>query len=340
VTQLTRRNVLLLAVAMAAATTFVAYLFLTRQQVQALSGPATQTMVVLAREQVRPLEVLRPDQFTVKQMRADGVPRDAVATPGDLKGKVALVTMLPGQIVTERQIATKSSDLGLAYAVKPPLRAVTVALDPIIGVAGFPKPGNHVDVLATFTTDAAGTVTRTVLQDVEILALGSESQPKEVDPNTGQTSKAKETPTATLAVLPGEAEKLILAENRGKLRLALRGVDDKTYVARTMTKEVAVVGVAPQPKNAPISTVTRTAPAPSPAHDEHTVREEHSYQTTDVRPLPPPSLPGITALPAPKPEPPAHEITVIHGTEKQLVKFKKDRAGNHAVASDAREAAE
>jgi hypothetical protein len=58
VTQLTRRNVLLLAVAMAAATTFVAYLFLNRQQVQAFTGaqsPATQTMVVTAREEIHPL---------------------------------------------------------------------------------------------------------------------------------------------------------------------------------------------------------------------------------------------------------------------------------------------
>ena len=47
-TQLTRRNVLLLAAVMAAATTFVAYLFLTRQQVSARSRDernAVQTMV-------------------------------------------------------------------------------------------------------------------------------------------------------------------------------------------------------------------------------------------------------------------------------------------------------
>ena len=61
-TQLTRRNVLLLAVIMAAATTVVAYLFLTRQQVQALDKEnkgATQTMVVVARQEIRPLQLLR-----------------------------------------------------------------------------------------------------------------------------------------------------------------------------------------------------------------------------------------------------------------------------------------
>src|SRR5438270_5746333 len=214
---------------MAAATTFVAYLFLTRQQVNAHSRDeqnAVQTMVVVPRQEVRHLQILKPEWFTVKQVKADGVPRDAVATPGDLKGKVALVTMTPGQYVTERQVAAKGPELGLAYAVKPPLRAVTVALDPIIGVAGYPKPGNHVDVLASFSTDY-GWVTRTVLQDIEILALGAEPQAQEIDPNNSKTARAQPSiPNATLAVLPGEAEKLILAENRGKLRLALRAVDD------------------------------------------------------------------------------------------------------------------
>jgi pilus assembly protein CpaB len=324
VTQLTRRNVLLLAVAMAAATTFVAYLFLTRSQVQALSGnnaTATQTMVVVARKEIRPLQLLRPEQFTVKQAKADGVPRDAVATPEDLRGKVALVTFTPGQIVTERQVQSRGPELGLAYSVKPPLRAVTVALDPIIGVAGFPKPGNHVDVLATFTTDY-GMVTRTVLQDVEILAIGSDLQPTEVDPKTGKQAQAKEKPTATLAVLPGEAEKLILAENRGKLRLALRAVDDKSYASRNMTKELAVVGIAPVPKNQALQTVV-TKPAP----ESRTYREDRLYRE-DVRQIPTaPTLPPVSyAAPAPAPKEPEHVITVVHGTEKRLVRFKKNKA--------------
>ena len=326
-TQLTRRNVLLLAVIMAAATTVVAYLFLTRQQVQALDKEnkgATQTMVVVARQEIRPLQLLRGNWFAVKQVRADGVPRDAVATPADLNGKVALVTMAPGQMVTERQVATKGPELGLAYSVRPPLRAVTVALDPIIGVAGFPKPGNHVDVLATFSTDY-GMVTRTVLQDVEILALGSEIQAKEVDPNTGKTSEARQQPTATLAVLPGEAEKLILAENRGKLRLALRAAEDTTYRSRTGVKEVIVTGITPQPKN-PIVPVTVTKPAPV----EERKYEERTYRETDLRSTPQvPSAPPTPMLPAPKPEPPVHEITVVRGNTTEKVLIKQDRKSSH-----------
>ena len=66
-------------------------------------------------------------------------------------------------------------------------------------------------------------------QDVEILALGAEFQPASKDKKADKEAAASQQPTATLAVLPGEAEKLILAEARGKLRLALRSVEDDTF---------------------------------------------------------------------------------------------------------------
>jgi pilus assembly protein CpaB len=335
VTQLTRRNVLLLAAVMAAATTFVAYLFLTRQQVSARSRDernAAQTMVVVPRQEIRPLQLLRPEWFAVKQVKMDGVPRDAVATPADLKGKVALVTMSPGQYVTEAQVASKGPELGLAYTVVPPYRAITVALDPIIGVAGFPKPGNHVDVLATFTTDY-GMVTRTVLQDIEILALGSEPQSQQVDPNSGKTSKAQLQVTATLSVLPGEAEKLILAEHRGKLRLALRPVEDTTYRGHTGVIEKTVTGYAPQPKN-PIIPTTVTKPAPEPQklnpvaerylNDADRLLRQISQHSMPPPPVLPPAS-GYTpenAAPPSRPDEPDHVITVIRGSTVEKAKIQ------------------
>jgi pilus assembly protein CpaB len=349
VTQLTRRNVLLLAVLMAAATTFVAYLFLARQQVQALSRGedrvATQTMVVVAKQEIQPLQLLRSDWFVVKQVKADGVPRDAVATPADLNGKVALVNMSPGQVVTARQVARRSSDLGLAYAVRPPYRAVTVALDPIIGVAGFPKPGNHVDVLATFTTDF-GMVTRTVLQDVEILALGSESRPKEVDPDTGKTTEGRLQQTATLSVLPGEAEKLILAENRGKLQLALRSPEDSTYRAHSRMTETMVTSMPVPPRNGVTPTPVATKPAPaaslSPAQEQLLKEADRLVHEQGAR-TPPQVLPSASGLssgprPASRSESPAHVITVIHGDRVEKVPIKQDRKPAHAAEAPSTDA--
>jgi pilus assembly protein CpaB len=196
---------------------------------------------------------------------------------------------------------------------------VTVALDPVIGVAGFPKPGNHVDVLATFTTER-GMVTRTVLQDVEILALGAEIQPASKDPNADKQSEATQQPTATLAVLPAEAEKLILAEARGKLRLALRAVEDDTFRAGRGTKEIQVTGVPPKEE-------ARPAPPPAP-----TPAAPPAMSVREMKPapaLPVGMEPGAASV---RPNPNLREIEVVRGTAKQTVKVKANDPQARAAA--------
>jgi pilus assembly protein CpaB len=322
---LSRKNVLSLAVLLGAVTTFMVYLVLTRHQAGAqdttMSGAAAteEIYVVVPREGIRPLQLLSADMFRVKKMTRSEAPSDAVTVPADLQDKVSLVP-LPGDAPVERdQIAARGPELGMAYAVRPPRRAVTVALDPIIGVAGFPKPGNHVDVLATFTTER-GMVTRTVLQDVEILALGAEIQPVSKDPKAEKQAEATQQPTATLAVLPGEAERLILAESRGKLRLALRSVEDDTFRAGSGVKEIQVTGVPPKEEARPTP-----PPAPAPA--------------ATIREVPP--APAVVASATPSVATVAasaktneREIEVVRGTAKEMVKVKASEAQPQAQKSD------
>src|SRR5690606_36281457 len=104
---------------------------------------------------------------------------------------------------------------GLTFSIPPDKRAVSVGVNEVIGVAGFVKPGDRVDVLATFDRNFSGQdMTTTILQDVQVLATAQET---ESDPE-----KAEVTTTVTLAVSLDEAERLTLAEERGTLRLVLR----------------------------------------------------------------------------------------------------------------------
>jgi pilus assembly protein CpaB len=317
---LSRKNVLSLAVLLGAVTTFMVYLVLTRQQADAQDArdagiiEAEQVYAVVPREGVRPLQLLSADMFRVKKMPRSEMPNDAVSAPADLQDKVSLVPLPADAPVEQDQVGVRGPELGMAYAVRPPRRAVTVALDPVIGVAGFPKPGNHVDVLATFTTDR-GMVTRTVLQDVEILALGAEIQPVSKDPNAKDQAEASQQPTATLAVLPGEAERLILAEARGKLRLALRSVEDDTFRAGNGVKEVQITGVPPKDDSKPAA-----PPAPSPA-------------PVAAQPAPPVAagavvmrIPDPAETAARKGNPNEREIEVVRGTSKETVKVKAREA--------------
>jgi pilus assembly protein CpaB len=203
--------------------------------------------IVKASADITAQSIIRPEQLKVEVRQRRNAPRNAAATIDSVAGRVALVNLPAGEIILSEQVASPGPQLGLAHVVPEHMRAITVGLDPISGVAGFLKPGNHVDVLATIAEDDI-TVTLTVLQDVELLALGQESQPTPEDKPKASSRPAREEaqPTATLAVTPEQAQRLVLAESKGKLRLALRSVQDHLALDLAKTTDWEVTGIHPR----------------------------------------------------------------------------------------------
>jgi pilus assembly protein CpaB len=190
-------------------------------------------------------------------------------TLGSLQEVIGMVTVKDigtGAPVTRDSVSQKYR---LSQIVKPSMRAVTVSIDPIIGVGGFLKAGDRVDVIATFNVNN-GTITKTVLQDVELIAIGPEAIEEEetVDPNTGRNgARPKPQTNATLAVFPSDAEKLVLAESKGRLRLSLRRPDDRSYVATPGVTGRGVLGIVPSDvpeKRQPVVRVSSGGPRPTP----------------------------------------------------------------------------
>jgi pilus assembly protein CpaB len=163
---------------------------------------------------------------------------------------VAVNPIAQGAQIAVTDVQPASGNLGMDFLLKPGQRAITIALDPISSVAGFVKPGNHVDILCTFQGKPGRTLTRTVLQNVYLLATGSQVLPSSAPPQQSNTtigggnnnntnaanpdgdaqagSKPIDVPNATVLVTPTDAEKLILAVQKGKLQLALRSATDQT----------------------------------------------------------------------------------------------------------------
>lgn len=218
-------------------TAMLVYLFLSREAAQARE----YVPVVSARESIAAGTIVDDAAIEVRRVPRNTLPAAAAVTPEMVVGKVARKPIRVGEPVSLDSLAPKNR---LSQMVPPLMRAVTVALDPIIGVGGFLKPGDHVDVVATFEVND-GTVTKTVLQNVELLATGSEATAEEFDPNTGKMTSAKSQPNATLAVMPADAERLILADSKGKLRLTLRRPDDVSHTQPVGTTGRAVMGAVP-----------------------------------------------------------------------------------------------
>jgi pilus assembly protein CpaB len=128
------------------------------------------------------------------------------------------------------------------------MRAVSVKVDEVIGVAGFVLPGTRVDVLATFG-DRDEAVTRVILQNVEALAAGQTTQPD-------AQGKPQTVPVITLLVSPEEAEDLTLAATQGQIQLALRGTLDQQSVP---TDGSRVGGLVRGASTEPVRRVTASA---------------------------------------------------------------------------------
>src|SRR5690606_16244523 len=130
----------------------------------------------------------------------------------------------------EPLMATKLADIesggGLPIVIPEGMRALSVRVDEVIGVAGFVLPGTRVDVLLTITPPTGTNqipVTRIILQTIQTLASGQTIQ-RDAD-GTPQTVSV-----VTLLVSPDQAERLALASTEGRIQLALRNTLDMASV--------------------------------------------------------------------------------------------------------------
>lgn len=297
----TRRNILIWAVVLALVVTVLLFLYIKKATApqKGLNVP-----VVVATQDIAPGAIIDDGMVEVTQKPAESVPARAFPDLTKVIGKVALVSLPVNDPIQEGQVQAKGIDLGLSYVIPSGMRAVTVALDSVIGVAGFLKYGNHVDVLATFSINE-GTITKTVLQNVRLLAVNSEAQ----QPTVQEGTKSKEAPqTATLLVDPTDAEKLILAEAKGKLRLSLRASGDVVHVPTSGVTSRALVGFVPPDVAKPRAVAASFA------------RPLWSETRRPISPFYSGALPS--SLPAGVDLTPRKEIEVIKGSQVERVPVK------------------
>jgi pilus assembly protein CpaB len=137
-------------------------------------------------------------------------------------------------VLLSKLSATTSTE-GVSATIEQGYRAVSVQITDVSGVAGLIQPNSKVDVLFTRPGSMAEATTSTILQNVKVLSTGRQTQTGQaVDP------RAPKSPVVTLVLLPGEAQKLELAKNEGKISLTLRNPLDSSRSAETgpVTTEV------------------------------------------------------------------------------------------------------
>jgi pilus assembly protein CpaB len=253
------RNRLIIGLAAAVVVAFFISTFVYRQlqKASAVQPVATQQIVVAA----EPLQVgARLDSSNLRTITwPAGDPMNGAFTRiEDCSGRAVITPVAENEPILEARLAPRGAGAGLPATIPEGMRALSVAVNDVVGVAGFVVPGTMVDVLVTGQAAGGrgGNITRTILENVPVLAAGQKiEQDREGKPQT--------VPVVTLLVSPEDADKLTMASTEGKIQLALRNtVDTKMVDPAPVLQDVLFSGPEPPPVKSKGHRVVPKVPPP------------------------------------------------------------------------------
>lgn len=196
------------------------YLSKTQEKVKELT---VTRAVVVASKQLTAGTKLTDSDLAIKQFPAQAIPKDYPSTIDSIKGRIVKNTLQADEIITEARLVGQGAAGGLPVVIPPGQRAITIKVNDVIGVGGFLNPGDRIDVLSIVNKSDEITFSKTILQNVLILAVGD----KILDPNSVSDPLPKIVSQVTLALSPRDSEKLALASSTGQLQLSLRPLGEK-----------------------------------------------------------------------------------------------------------------
>ncbi len=245
---------------------------------------------------------IKPDDVKIEKVPSEHFPKGAFSKVEEVIDRPVVSNILVDEPVLEGRLAVRGSGMGLAPVIPVGMRAVSVRVNEVVGVAGFVLPGMRVDILVTGRPpEGNGSMTTTVLQNILVLSAGQTIQPD----SRGQAINA---PVVTLLVTPDQAEVLTLAGNEGRIQLVLRNSSDQ-QIAQTPGRDIGELyrrTLSQKKQQAVNNEAYEAQPRPRP--------RPVTVAKADVPALPPPQ----PVVHTPPPPPPPDQVVVIRGTQKSV----------------------
>jgi pilus assembly protein CpaB len=197
---------------------------------------------------------LKQEDVKIAQFPDGQAPEGAFARLDEVVGRGVVVNLVKNEPVLPAKLASKEAGAGLPPVIPEGMRAVSVRVNEVIGVAGYVLPGTRVDVVATAspTNNATDMTSKVVLANVQVLTAGTRMEADQKD------GKPVQVTVVTMSVTPEQAERLALASTEGKIQLALRNPLDQTAPATPGIKPAVLLGMAKAP--APAQTSAKAKP--------------------------------------------------------------------------------
>lgn len=215
-----------------------------RAQREQLRSQYELVNVVVAKTNLAPGAILSSQTVALREVPKTFLHADAVRSDqwAAIAGRVLSSAVRSGETILDAHLAR---GVGAGFSARLPegMRALTFPVDEEASIAGLLAPGDHIDLL--FTTAASNdSVTVPLLLAVPVIATGLRTQSNEnALPERLQAGPFR---TITVAVTPADAAKITLAQEAGRISVALRQPNDKaiTRIAR-VTKSSLLRGDAP-----------------------------------------------------------------------------------------------
>jgi pilus assembly protein CpaB len=228
------------------------------------AGTIITAPVLVAVRDIPERTVIKEGMVEVRQVPVETRLNLALTERQAAIGQLTRVPIVSGEQILRNKIADQIRDVGFSGTIPEGRRAVAVAVNEVVASGGHLGVGDYVDVIGVFevfdpsdanrNTFASGQGDKpktlmavTILQNIQVLAVAQKSDPAiQTVAKSGDTKNAKavDAKSVTLAVSPEQAEKLVLAEETGVLRLSLRpfGDEEQRKIAPVRNDLASIVG--------------------------------------------------------------------------------------------------
>lgn len=241
-----RRNrtslVLLVAVGLASLATYG--VFRTIKSIPVRQVEVATRHVVVAAENLPLGTRVSKEQVKVVGWPAATPVEGSFASVEEMVGRGVIQPVQANEPLTETKLAPKEAGAGLAPSIPSGMRALSVKVNDVIGVAGFTVPGARVDVVVV-VNDRDNSMARVVVSNLQVLTAGTR-----YDIEQAKDGKPMPSNVVTLLVTPEQAERITLAQTNGSITLVLRNPLD---VLPTETSGIRMAGLMGNPSTAPVA---------------------------------------------------------------------------------------
>lgn len=227
-----KKRALIMTALLAVLTTFIGFFYISSVKEEAAKEAEVEKIeLVIASSTIPAYVQVTEEMLEMKEFSEEFASASAVKTFEEAIGLMTNAELIAGEPILSERLISNEADSLLSYRIPATMRAVTIPVNEIIGLAGYVVPGDYVDMLVTYVQEVEEadeeteedltdekTQVYTQMQNIEVLATGSYNpvlENKELIPSS-----------LTLLVSPAQAEVVAYANQKGSVYLTLRNPSD------------------------------------------------------------------------------------------------------------------